>query len=100
MPNAYGGNLVEELSSVPLCPVQQRNLLEKYQNIDNVLANNLHLRYRVIRALFPIARRESNSLVMNLPEGDKFPRTELLLSAWQLLEENYPIPFAGPLQNK
>ncbi|KAL0270988.1 UNVERIFIED_CONTAM: hypothetical protein PYX00_008239 [Menopon gallinae] len=100
MPNAYDGNLVEELSSVPLCPTQQRKLLKEYQNVDNVLANNLHIRCRVIRALFPIVRRDVSSLVATLPDGDRFPRTDLLLSAWQLVEENYPIPFTGPLKNK
>uniref|UniRef100_A0A8D8S1S6 RNA exonuclease NEF-sp n=1 Tax=Cacopsylla melanoneura TaxID=428564 RepID=A0A8D8S1S6_9HEMI len=32
-----------------------------------------------------------------LPESDKFPRTMLLLSALQMIEEDYPIPLRGEL---
>lgn len=35
-----------------------------------------------------------------LPASDKFPRTQLLLSAWQMIEEGYPIPLNASLREK
>lgn len=35
-----------------------------------------------------------------LPPSDKFPRTSLLLSAWQMIEEGYPINVNADLQLK
>lgn len=35
-----------------------------------------------------------------LPPSDKFPRTSLLLSAWQMIEEGYPITVNADLQSK
>lgn len=98
MPEAYDSNLVEELSTVPLCPSQQRRLFDEYKTVDNTLKNNLHIRYKVLRALFPISA--DNQKIKELPTSDKFPRTELLLSAWQMLEENYPVPMKEPLKEK
>ena len=98
MPAAYNSNLVEELSTVPFCPSQQRKLFDEYKTIDNTLKNNLHIRYKVLRALFPVSIQNKRS--EELPKSDKFPRTELLLSAWQMLEENYPVPLKEPSRNR
>lgn len=35
-----------------------------------------------------------------LPPTDKFPRTQLLLSLCQMVEENYPVPLKGELAKK
>ncbi|KAL1451031.1 hypothetical protein WDU94_003327 [Cyamophila willieti] len=35
-----------------------------------------------------------------LPVGDKFPRTMLVLSALQMIEEDYPIPLRGELSSR
>lgn len=32
---------------------------------------------------------------LKLPPTDKFPRTQLLLSGWQQVDENYPLPIKG-----
>ncbi|KAK6645582.1 hypothetical protein RUM43_001859 [Polyplax serrata] len=98
MPAAYDGNLIEELSTVPLCPSQQRKLFEEYKTVDNVLRSNLHIRYKILRALFPVTVPAQRS--EELPKSDKFSRTDLLLSAWQMLEENYPVPMKEPLKEK
>lgn len=36
----------------------------------------------------------------NLPPTDKFCRTKLLLSLWQMVEENYPVPLKGTLAER
>lgn len=38
--------------------------------------------------------------ILELPYTDKFPRTQLLLSLCQMVEENYPIPLSGELAKK
>lgn len=99
MPNAYEGNLLEELTHVPLCPSTQKKLIEEYKTIDSTLKNNLHIRYQVLKALFPIEPLRYNEKV-KLPETDRFPRTDLMLNAWQLIEDNFPVPMKGPLKSK
>lgn len=50
----------------------------------------------------PPADVEPSDKIMSepLPPSDKFPRTALLLSAWQMVEENYPIPLNAALKAK
>lgn len=47
---------------------------------------------------------DNNSTIENesidLPTSDKFPRTHLLLSLWQMIEENYPVPLKSELGRK
>lgn len=100
MPKAYDGNLLEELTNVPLCPSQQKKLINEYKTVDAALQNNLHIRYKVLRAMFPIQPVKEADVEVKLPETDRFSRTELLLSAWQLVEDNYPLPMKGPLKEK
>lgn len=59
--------------------------------------------FRVLRSMFPInhvAFPKSEKKPINLPCTDKFPRTQLLLSAWQLVEEGYPLPLRGELNTR
>lgn len=62
---------------------------------------------RLLKSVFPMrsAVTESGRVLTReelifLPPTDKFPRTQLLLSPWQLVEENYPLPLQGVLANK
>lgn len=34
------------------------------------------------------------------PPNDKFSRTQLLLSGWQMVEENFPLPIQGLMERK
>lgn len=47
MPSAYDGNLVEEMSHIPISPGQRRQLLETHGSVDWVLKNYKHLKYKV-----------------------------------------------------
>lgn len=55
---------------------------------------------KVLRSAFSISsvpktQSEAVEQKISVPTGDKFPRTELLLSAWQLIEEGYPLPYGS-----
>lgn len=72
----------------------------QYGSLQNAveLSNEL---FDLVKNLFPI---ENNSSAVdvdeNLPKGDKFSRTKLLLSGWQLVEENFPLPIKGLMERK
>lgn len=36
----------------------------------------------------------------NIPSSDRFSRTQLLLSGWQMVEENFPLPIQGLMERK
>lgn len=62
---------------------------------------------KLLKTVFPMrsakpssAKELSSSIYQGLPATDKFPRTQLLLSPWQLVEENYPLPLKGELAKK
>lgn len=77
------------------------NLSDAVQSNDKV--------FKVLRSMFPIKHvslkpsinNSSNSKQkLGLPLTDKFSRTDLLLSAWQLVEEGYPLPLRGELSTR
>jgi len=62
---------------------------------------------KLLRSAFPVrlTNNDINSSIKNdfnenLPPTDKFCRTKLLLSLWQMVEENYPVPLKGTLAEK
>lgn len=48
----------------------------------------------------PSTNAEKFKTKYDLPGTDKFPRTKLLLSLCQMVEENYPVPLRGELAKK
>lgn len=58
---------------------------------------------KLLKTVFPMQQpRTINNESKNseLPTTDKFPRTQLLLSLCQMVEENYPVPLKGELAKK
>lgn len=60
--------------------------------------------FDTVKNLFPIEEKESVNMtthsVKDLPPSDLFSRTQLLLSGWQMVEENYPLPIQGLMERK
>jgi RNA exonuclease 1 len=54
--------------------------------------------FKVMRAIFPVTDSSWTSHHAPRPDSDQYSRTQLLLSASQLLEENYPLPLKGELR--
>lgn len=90
MPDSYNGSLVEELISVPLTGICKEKLIREYGSLEAASKSKGDI-YKVLRAFFPIERNDDQTEVP-LPSSDQFPRTQLLLSMSQLLEQNYPVP--------
>lgn len=99
-PSVYNGDLVEEIAAVPLTSTQKDKLLKEYGSLQEALKSSKV--FSMLKAVFPVEMKIKNydEKYSELPKHDKFPRTHLLLSAWQLVEENYPIPLKGSLSNK
>lgn len=99
-PSVYKGDLVEEIAAVPLTSTQKDKLLKEYGSLQDALKNSKV--FSMLKAVFPVEEQVKNyyEKYSQLPKGDKFPRTHLLLSAWQMVQENYPIPLRGSLSHK
>lgn len=95
-PSIYKGSLIEELAAVPLSNAEKEGLIKKYGNMNLALESRKDLMV-MIKAVFPIETEASDC--GDYSELDKYPRTKLILSAQQLIEENYPLPLKGKLQH-
>lgn len=94
-PSIYSGSLVQELALVPLSEAEKVNIIQKYGSMNLALEARKDLMV-MMRAVFPIRDATPECTVTSLE--DKFPRTQVILSAWQLIEENYPVPLKGKLK--
>ncbi|XP_046484476.1 uncharacterized protein Rexo5 isoform X1 [Neodiprion pinetum] len=111
-PAVYGGSIVEELAAVPLTGTQSDRLIKldwlvsEFGSLEAALQSTGDL-VKLLKTVFPMQAADklgvgdkSFKVHQNLPVTDKFPRTQLLLSPWQLVEENYPLPLKGELARK
>nr|CAD7432970.1 unnamed protein product [Timema monikensis] len=102
VPAQYNSSLVRELALVPSTSLHKKQLISDYGNLEAALKNNEEV-FRALRAVFPVAQvREDgkDQVLASIPESDKYPRTHLLLSAWQMIEEHYPLLLKGEMQSK
>lgn len=77
-----------------------RKYVKQYGDLDTAVVNSIDLFDR-IRNLFPMTKTKTENIdYANLPECDSFPRTQLLLSGWQMVEENFPLPIKGLMDTK
>lgn len=95
-PSVYNGSLVNELALVPLSETDKELIVQKYGSMNLALEARKDLMV-MMRAVFPIGDIIPETFCQT--SEDVFPRTQLILSAWQLIEENYPLPLKGKLQN-
>ncbi|XP_031846149.1 RNA exonuclease 5 [Nomia melanderi] len=100
-PSAYGGSVIEDLATVPLTGIQSDRLIKQYGSLEAALQSTGDV-IKLLKTVFPmncLGSTNSDSLknTSELPNTDKFPRTQLLLSLCQMIEENYPVPLKGKL---
>ncbi|XP_011497286.1 PREDICTED: putative RNA exonuclease NEF-sp [Ceratosolen solmsi marchali] len=96
-----GSSFLEELINVPLTISQKSYLINKFGSLEKAYQNNRNI-IKCFKAIFPIQsffKIQINKKDEELPSNDKFSRTKLLLSSWQLIEENYPIPLKGFIES-
>ncbi|XP_003705722.1 RNA exonuclease 5 isoform X1 [Megachile rotundata] len=101
-PMIYGGSVIEDLAAVPITGVQSDKLIKQYGSLEGALHSTGDV-IKLLRTVFPMSKTtdiESSMSMFELPITDKFPRTQLLLSLCQMVEEHYPIPLRGELAKK
>ncbi|XP_018362663.1 PREDICTED: putative RNA exonuclease NEF-sp [Trachymyrmex cornetzi] len=104
-PAVYGASITEELAAVPLTGTQSDKLIKRYGSLETALQTNGNV-IKLLRSVFPMhlikkdVKFSTKNLNENLPPTDKFCRTKLLLSLWQMVEENYPVPLKGTLAER
>lgn len=95
-PSLYNGSIIDELALVPISDLEKEALIETYGSMDAAMQSRKDLMV-MMRAVFPV----KDGLRPNLSTDkikDNFSRTQLVLSAWQLIEDNYPLPLQGKLK--
>ncbi|XP_026473100.1 RNA exonuclease 5-like [Ctenocephalides felis] len=98
-PAVSENSIIEELASVPLTGTQKDKLLKQFGTLETAMKNSKDLMV-MMRAVFPISKEVKNTHQDDLPPTDTFSRTKLLLSAWQMVEEGYPLPLKGELAKR
>uniref|UniRef100_A0A1Y1N5B8 Exonuclease domain-containing protein n=1 Tax=Photinus pyralis TaxID=7054 RepID=A0A1Y1N5B8_PHOPY len=93
-PEAYHSDLVQELVTVPLTGQQTRNIISEHGSLENAVRDSSNVFDRV-NCAFPVKEKVKRSNSGSIPETDRFSRTDLLLSGWQMIEENFPMPIDG-----
>ncbi|XP_060534927.1 uncharacterized protein LOC132707200 isoform X2 [Cylas formicarius] len=100
-PLSYRGDIIKELSMVPLSATQMRKLINEYGTMADAAKNCTEI-FDTVKNFFPIDEcpSEPRETISGLPASDKFSRTQLLLSGWQMIEENFPLPIKGLVERK
>ncbi|CAH1398131.1 unnamed protein product [Nezara viridula] len=111
-PLQYGGDLISELALVSLTNSQRQKLASEYGSLKEAYSSGDI--FKTFRTIFPITDRSdkvaednqnkdirlANSespMLEKVRPKDKFSRKSLLLSPWEMIEENYPMPLNGEL---
>lgn len=102
--------MLQEIISVPLTNARKAELVEKYGSLEAALnATNDHV--LMMNSIFALSNDAVDSSTSSSPstsplptvidtDAEIFPRTQLLMSALQLIDEGYPVPLRGELSNR
>lgn len=105
LPTHKESKILQELVTVPLTNAQKTDLITKYGSLEVAIEMNKDPTF-MVKTVFPITGDDETNTkndIQNLEENkisDKFPRTKLLLSALQMVDEGYPLPLRGELEKK
>ncbi|XP_062541610.1 uncharacterized protein LOC134209635 isoform X2 [Armigeres subalbatus] len=96
--------LVEELACVPLSDSHKDILLAEYGSLEAAMLackDNLLIKKSIFNNIgLESEDGEDEYDDAELLPGDKFPRTQLLLSPIQMINEDYPLPLTGSLKHR
>lgn len=91
--------LVDELACVPLSDTHKDILLAEYGSLEAAMLarkDNLLIKKSIFTNIYSDANENTGDYdEKDLPQTDKFPRTQLLLSPIQMINEDYPLPLTG-----
>ncbi|XP_016934743.2 RNA exonuclease 5 [Drosophila suzukii] len=97
LPPRDDGQILDEIAKIPLTNVQARQLIDEHGSLESAVELNKDPTL-FVKTIFPIESKET--VPDDLHKDDKFPRTKLLLSALQMVDEGYPIPMQGDLHSR
>ncbi|KFB36086.1 AGAP005406-PA-like protein [Anopheles sinensis] len=98
--------LVEEMACVPLSDTHKDILVAEYGSLEaamQVCKDQMLVRRSIFRNITQTPDDLQNVFdysEFDLPPSDKYPRTQLLLSPIQMINEGYPVPLTGTLQHR
>ncbi|XP_017010655.2 uncharacterized protein Rexo5 [Drosophila takahashii] len=95
LPPQDEGQIIDEIAKIPLTNVQARQLIDEHGSLESAVELNKDPTL-FVKTIFPIESK-ATAPPDDLHKDDKFPRTKLLLSALQMVDEGYPIPLQGEL---
>lgn len=102
MPGKSADEMVNEIMMVPLTNIFREDLVEKYGSLEAAI-DSIKNPVFMVNSVFPVSDSETNDeSVTATPKNDTevFSRTQLLLSALQMIDEGYPLPLRGELANR
>ncbi|KAH8418279.1 hypothetical protein KR222_011546, partial [Zaprionus bogoriensis] len=102
LPPQDEGKIIDTIAQIPLTNVQAQKLINEHGSLESAVELNKDPTL-FVKAIFPIEKQAASAQTDGgvgggpLHPDDKFPRTKLLLSALQMVDEGYPIPLQGEL---
>lgn len=97
--------IVNEIMMVPLTNIFREDLVKEYGSLEAAI-DSVKNPVLMVDSVFPVSDNEdshSNGECTTNPVNDEkevFSRTQLLLSALQMIDEGYPLPLQGELANR
>lgn len=94
-------SIIENLATAPLTNAQAGQLIKKYGSLEIAIEMTKDPTL-LVKSVFPIEKepQKTNENNENISKQDKYPRTKLLLSALQMVDEGYPMPLRGELASR
>jgi len=89
-PASYHSSVVEELSMLPLTVMHKERLINQFGSLESAIEKDEA--FKAFRSIFPVkceSKKKSSSLKLSL-----------MLSATQMVTDNYPLPLSGSLGEK
>ncbi|KAH8297695.1 hypothetical protein KR054_005822 [Drosophila jambulina] len=99
LPPQDEGQIIDEIAQIPLTNIQAKRLIDEHGSLESALELNKDPTL-FVKTIFPMGSCKLKRSVADLHPDDKFPRTKLLLSALQMVDEGYPIPLSGELHSR
>lgn len=99
------GQVLNEFITVPLTDIKKQQLIEQYGSLEAALEATKNPAL-MMSMVFPMTADDDNVTVeQEEAQSDEnaveiIPRTQLLLSALQMVDEGYPLPLRGELANR
>jgi len=96
-PSSYQASTAAELALLPLSGKIKENIIKKFGSLESALER--HEVFKAFRSIYPVKVQEDSNdeKVADMRDSNKL---RLLLSATQMIEENYPIPLKGELEDR